>query len=217
MKKKFESLSFTLLESAKGIFRNINFYQTRMNKSFLTGFTLAEILIVCGLFAILITIGAGIFLSHNRFYENQAGEISSINSTREAADRINEYARAAIILVSSYTYNSVLYTSGSQIVIFGLPAIDSANNIIEGSFDYVIIGANPVHPNRMELIVDPNPSSARIARNLLLTDRLTSLTFTYDNQDFSQVRKISYEFRVTDIGRSPGTERVFGSSTLRNK
>ncbi len=181
------------------------------------GFTLVELLVVVALFAILVILIVGIFLSNSRFYETQTGEVRAINATREAADRLNEYTRGAIEFVSSYVYNSVNYTSGTGTVILKLPSLDAAKNVIANTYDYVIFGANPNASNRLELIVDPHPSSIRLPRVLQVSDKLTAVNFTYDNPDFAQARRVSYDMQVTEFGRSQASEQVFGSATLRNK
>ncbi len=186
-------------------------------RKFLTGFTLGELTVVIALFSVLITVGVGIFLYNNRFYETQSGEIFSITATREASDRINEYARAAVAFEPSRIYDGRNYTTGTQVVILKLPALDAADQVISEKFDYAIIGSNPSNAKRLELILDPDAVSSRGARLLLLSERLTSINFTYDDPNLALARKLSYEIVVTDIGRSPGSEQIFGSATLRNK
>jgi len=181
------------------------------------GFTLAEILVVIALLVILITVGTQIFIYNNRFYENQAGEIFSVTATREAADRINEYARAAVGLEANYLYGSTSYVTDAQTAIFRIPGLDAAGQTISGVYDYAIMGPNPTDPKRLELIVDPDPASVREQRLLLLTDKLTNITFTYDNADLGLVRRVDYEINVMDTGRTPASEQIFGSATLRNK
>lgn len=180
------------------------------------GFTLAEVLVVIFLFVILIMTVVGIFLYNNRFYENQSGEIASIHAAREASDRVNEFARQALFIESSYTYNSVNYNTGPGTVIFRLPALEADDDIIVGVYDYAVIGASSTVPNLLELISAPHPSSARPARYLLLSDKLTALTFTYDNANLALAKNISYDITVTETGRHPAEERVRGSATLRN-
>src|SRR3989344_5779308 len=104
-----------------------------------------------------------------------------------------------------------------QTVIFQISSLDIDNAVIPGSYDYVIIGANPNTPSRLELIVDPALGSSRPARNLLLSGKLTTVNFVYDNSDFALTRRVDYTILVTDVGRSPGQEQISGSVTLRNK
>lgn len=181
-----------------------------------SGFTLAEILVVTALFVLLILIGTGVFLYNNRFYENQTGEIASIQAGREAADRINEFARLAVAFEPSFIYNSINYTTGTSTVIFRLPSVEADGDVILGVYDFVVIGASSTVPNFFELISSPHPSSSRPARYLLLTNKLSAIIFTYDNSNLSLAKNISYDFTVTQTGRSPAKERITGSATLRN-
>ena len=180
------------------------------------GFTLAEVLVVTFLFVILIMIGAGIFLYNNRFYENQSGEVFSISATREAGDKINEFTRQAVAIESAYTYNSINYSTGAQIVVLKLPALEADNDIIAGVYDYVIIGASSTAPSLLELITAPHSASARPGRYLLLSNKLAALNFTYDNTNLALAKSIIYDITVKETGRSPAQERVRGSATLRN-
>lgn len=187
-----------------------------MKKNQKWGFTLAEVLVVTFLFVTLIVIATGIFLYNNRFYENQSGEIASIQAVREAGDRINEFARQALAMEAAYTYNSINYNTGPSTVIFRLPALEADDDVIAGVYDRVIIGASSTAPNLLELISAPHPSSARPGRYLLLSDKLTALNFTYDNANLTLAKSITYDITVKETGRHPAQERVRGSATLRN-
>lgn len=184
-----------------------------MNK----GFTLVEVIVVTGLVAILVVVGGGIYLANSRFYETQSGEILAIHNTREVGDRLSDYGRGAVAILSSYTYNSVVYNTGADTVIFQVPSQNQSGGIISGSFDYVIVGTDPANASRLLLIVDPAAGSKRLPRTRELTNQLASLGFTYDNADLSQAKNMTYQITVTQSGRSPGSEQIFGGVTLRNK
>ncbi len=181
------------------------------------GFTLAEVLVVTGLMSILISLGVGIFLANNKFYQNQTGKVLNVNVTREAADRINEYTRLGITFATSHIYNLVTYTTGPETLILQIPSVESDGDIISGVFDYVIITKDLGAANRLLLIVDSHPSSSRLARFYEITSALTSLSFTYDNADLSLARKVAYQIDVLQAGRYPASEQINGSASLRNK
>jgi len=182
-----------------------------------SGFTLAELVVVIGLFGILLVLGFGILLSNYRFYANQSDEIRAVNATREAGNRLSELARGAGAFVVSYTYGSTTYTTGPTTVILQIPSIDSSDAIIVGSFDYGIVTQDLVSSNRLIIITDPDPQSARRERTLELTDKLTGFLLTYDNSDLALAKNVEYEITVTyDAAASPATEHVVGAATLRN-
>lgn len=180
------------------------------------GFTLAEILVIIALLLIIMVLGLGIFVSNNRFYENQTGKIALVNAFREAADRLAEYGREAINFETTYIYGGTTYTSGPATVIFRLPGKDVSGNILSGVYDYAIVTMGQADPARLELIVDADPASARPERNLLLTGRLTNLAFTYDNVSIASAGRLTFEISGTAWGRNPATEKIYGQVTLRN-
>lgn len=181
------------------------------------GFTLVEILVVTGLVGILMVIGVAIYLANNRFYETESGEIFSVANTRDAADKISEYGRLAAGLVSSHVYASVTYNTGATAAVFRVPSINSSGQIITGTYDYVVIGRDPENSSRLILILDADPGSSRTERTLQLTDKLAALSFTYDDADPSFAKNMNFEIRVTQTGRYPATEQIYGGVTFRNK
>lgn len=181
------------------------------------GFTLAEVLVVTALFAILAVLGAEIFLQNNRFYETQGGEILSISATRESGNKIEEFTRMGIAFENSHAYAGTTYTLGPTAVVVKMPAVDAAGNVISGAFDYAIVAANPVAAAKLEFILDADAASARRDRLVLLSDKLSSLNFTYDNADPAAARQVEYEIAIQQTGRNPAGERLYGRVTLRNK
>ena len=159
----------------------------------------------------------GVLISNNRFYSSQSGEIKSINSTREAGDKINEFARSANSFVVSHIYSSVTYTTGSALVVFQIPSIDSSGGIVASTYDYAIIGQDPNDSSRLLMVMDADAASDRKDRLVELSDKLSSISFIYDNIDLSLAKNIIYDITVTeDLGANPASEHVTSSATIRN-
>lgn len=180
------------------------------------GFTLVEIIVVVAISVVLILVGTGIFLSNGRFYENQKGEIMSVNATREAADRVNEFARGADSILSSRIFGGTNYTTDAAGVIFRLPAIDSSGNLLAAAYDHIFFGRDPGNASRLLLIVDGAAGSLRGSRTLEVSNRLAAVTLAYDDADPTLAGQVIYTITVTETGRSPGSEEVTGTATLRN-
>ena len=193
-------------------------YNTKnKSKEFLTGFTLAEILVVTAIAAILMVVGAAIYLSNNRFYQNQSAEIRVVSNTRQAADRISEFGRNAVGIESSYVYDSVTYATGATAAVLKVPSINSSGGVISETYDYIIVAQDPDDSSRLILIADPAPGSNRAERVLELTDRLDLINFIYDNVTPSLAKNVNFQIRVRDNGPFPASEEVYGGVTLRNK
>ena len=193
-------------------------YNTKnKSKEFLTGFTLAEILVVTAIAAILMVVGVAIYLSNNRFYQNQSAEIRVVSNTRQAADRISEFGRNAVGIESSYVYDSVTYATGATAAVLKVPSINSSGGVISETYDYIIVAQDPDDSSRLILIADPAPGSNRAERVLELTDRLDLINFIYDNVTPSLAKNVNFQIRVRDNGPFPASEEVYGGVTLRNK
>ena len=181
------------------------------------GFTLIEVLVVTGIVAVLSVFAAGIFIANNRFYLNQSAEIQAVVGTWQSGDRINEYGRTAAAFVASRIYNSTTYTTGAETVIFQIPSINASQQIIASTYDYVYITKDLSNISRLILIVEPNAASARLARSVELTNKLSVVSFTYDNGSPSQASNMTYRIKIDTGGRYPGVEDLRGGVTLRNK
>src|SRR3989338_5696796 len=186
-----------------------------MNSRKNTAFTLLEVVVVIGLIALMAIFVVGIMIANNRFFNNQTGEITAISGTRQIADRILEYGRLAVSVASSYTYNTVDYSSGATSVIFQIPSINSAGQVLT-TYDYVIITKDSVNPLRLLLFLVPDAASARVPRNVELTNKLGDVLFTYD-PNAASADAVNYSIQINMGGPSGAAETVEGRVTLRKK
>lgn len=198
-------------ESAKTRIMN---YDLKMRGA--RGFTIAELVVVVSLFAILVLFVFGTLIANNRFFKTQSGEIRAINSAREVADRINESARSAAAIASAHTYLTVQYATGGTLVVFQIPAIDSAGEIIASVYDYVIIGRDPNNSSRLIMIVSADAASVRKERVLEFSDKLSAIQLTYDDPDLMLAKNVIYDITFTEEAANPAVERITGSATIRN-
>src|SRR3989344_3878698 len=174
------------------------------------GFTVAEILVVIAILAVISVLLVGIFLANSRFYENQSGEIQAVSATRLATDYLNDAGRASVSLAASIIYSGTTYTQGPTLVIFKMPALDTSKNIISGSYDYIVLGRDPGNTSRLVYVVSASAGSYRKSRLLELSNKLTSINFTYDNADPNIAKNVNYDVTLTYDGRTPGTEKIYG-------
>lgn len=174
-------------------------------------------LVVIAIASVLSVFAAGIFIANNRLYQNQSGEITAVSATRQIADRVNEYGRTAVGIVASRAYGGTTYTTSAETVIFQVPSVDASNQIIANTYDYAFVTKDLSNASRLLLMLEVNAASARLARNTELTDKLSIVSFTYDNATPSLANNVTYRVKVDTGGRSPGIEDLRGGITLRNK
>src|SRR5689334_16825309 len=98
------------------------------------GFTLVEILIVVALVAVSSMVLADMFIGHNRLYRTQTAELNVTGDARTSLDDIDGYVRQANRTLDSYS----TYIAGSEVLILQIQSINSSNQLIAGTFDYVV-------------------------------------------------------------------------------
>lgn len=184
-----------------------------------TGFTLIEILVVIGLFALLMLFATGIFLSHNGLYYAQRAEINAVGSARGALDDMTDEIREAIAVETSAVYQSVIYTTDVDTLALRLPAVDASGVPSAGTYDHVIYYIDSANPKYLRKITAPDAASFRRAEDKkLITEHLSSIVFTYNNSTPDQASRININFTTQDTSRLATraitlTEDVY----LRNK
>lgn len=141
------------------------------------GFTLAEIVIVVGLATILFGALSYIYVGFVRTYPRLDASLSITAGAGAITDATHEAGLQATRVVTSHVFSGITYASGGTVVVFELPAIDSAGAIVSGAYDYIGIYASG---NEAYSITDADPASSRIDGTKKLTDTLAELSFTYD-------------------------------------
>jgi Tfp pilus assembly protein FimT len=179
------------------------------------GVTLVEILI-----ATVITFVVGGFLvatlvNQTGIFYQQSSIVNQGVSLNDVMARINSDIRESSAIAVSVTYNSVEYTTGSDSVIFELPAYNS-QGILSGVSDYIVIKVDDENENVLRRLVLPDQQSLRSSSNTVLTSILESVEYIYlDSSDEivqpSSASKVSATVTVLARTGSIGSPR---SSTI---
>lgn len=174
------------------------------------GFTLIELIIVLGIFSILVFFLAYISGYHFQTYDNENAELNITNDARTALDDVDNYVRQAHRILSTYT----TYTTGNTTLIVQIPSIDSSGQIIDSTYDIVVFyrsGSNFIRQ------VFPNTSSSRSSATRNLAAGVTSLTFSYNNTDYTQSTQVTTSITIQQqAGTQTRSITVSSQSTLRN-
>lgn len=180
-----------------------------------SGFTLIETIIVVALFAIMIVAIFGLFDYHAKIYKYQEALVRVSGSARSALNAIQFYTLQAHAVLASQTVNGTAYTSnGSSTMILQLPALNGSGNIISNTWDYVVF-----HVNGANLIetIQADPASSRNSGDVLLSDSLQSIVFTYDNNSFPLVGKVTLSLQTTQqLVSGTVSFQTEGTFSLRN-
>jgi len=159
--------------------------------NFKSGFTLIEVVIVIGLVSVCSIILSQLFIGQNRLYNSETAELDITGDARTALDDIDSYVRQSNRALSSFS----TYTAGSQVLILQIQSINSSNQLIAGTFDNVVYYLSGSGLFRQ---VFPNVASSRSAITKKLASGVNSLTFTYNNADYSLVTEVQVDTTVQE-------------------
>lgn len=157
------------------------------------GFTLIEAIICIALVAAGSLVLSAMFLSQTKLYGSQTSELDVTNSVRTALDDIDNYVRQSYRVVSSYS----TYSAGSQVLILQIQSVNSSNQLIAGTYDYVVYYLDSGNIYRQ---VFADASSSRASLTKLVASNVTALTFTYNNASFPSVSEVATSITAAEAG-----------------
>lgn len=191
------------------------------------GLTLIELVIAIGLFSLLSITLTAIFNQAWRSYYYQQAKTHLQGKAEQAINKIVDTSRETLTVVSTYTASDEnTYTTSDQELVLELAAIDENNQIIADQYDYFIFLRDPTNNKNLLLLVYPDEASARPEEDKVLTDRLASLAFSFQNDQGETIVSNFEETVMIEINLSLEGEPKYGQTAqvqttskarLRNK
>lgn len=154
------------------------------------GFTIIEVVITIALTAILLLALFSLFDWHNRLFYFQQAEVYVSGSARSSLNDLSTYIAQSSAVLDTHTFGSNNYSSGANTIVLQLPSTDASGNILANTFDYVAFYTTG--GQLMEQVL-PASGSFRTAVTKQLSDTLNTITFTYDDPDFDQVKNVTID------------------------
>lgn len=136
---------------------------------------------------------------------------------------IEKSIRLAQIVSVGYPESSPTYTTSATTLVLKVPAFDSNGNLLENTFDYMIITADLSNLKILRKMVFPAPASVRGQVNQVLSTNLSSISFSYLDLAGNLVSptsasKIDFTINVaTPIGVYTQQDSAKSTVSLRNK
>ncbi len=153
------------------------------------GFSILEVIIGVGIFIVLFLALFGIYEGYGKLYSVGQAEITTLKNVRIALNEVNNFAAQAHRVLASQIINNISYQSSSTTLILQLPAITSAGDTIPDSWDYAVFYLGTT--TTLYRFLQADAASARSPAGLkALSTGVSNVTFTYDNADFTQVKKV---------------------------
>lgn len=157
------------------------------------GFTLLEAVIVIGMSVIALIALTNLFLIFNAMYGYQQAFMATAGSSGAAMNAFEAVILPADQVLASHNFNGTTYSSAATVLVLELPAIDSSGNTLPSAKDYVVFYASSENLYRL---MQADASSARVSGLKKLSTTLSSLSFTYDNSDFTKVTNVTADIQT---------------------
>lgn len=178
------------------------------------GFSLIEATIVMGISATALIALVNLFLLFNSTYGYQQAFLSAAGSSGAAINAIEAAVLPASQVLASRDFSGTTYSSATTTLVLELPAIDSSGNILVGVRDYIAFYASSTTLYRL---TQAGAGSVRPSGIKQLSTTLNTLSFTYDDADFTKVTNVSVDLRTqARFKQQTADGHVRGRFFLRN-
>lgn len=174
------------------------------------GATLLELAVAIAVTAIMFTILGAVFIAQGRFSAIHDAIAETQLASFNALDATGLYTASARAIVASAVINSVSYTTGNDLVVLELPSIDSNEDIVASTYDYVAIGVDPSATNTFIVDLDANAASARADLTRKITDMVDKAIFRYNTVDATSANTIELFVRTSKDARGSSVMTSLG-------
>lgn len=187
------------------------------------GFTLAEILVVVVIFGLVGALLVQTLIQNNSIFYQQSARVSEGISLNNATKQLSLDIKSASSIAPGYPEAGPFqYTSTTDSLVLKIPSIDPSGNVIDSTFDYIIIYKDQTDPKKLKRQFIHTPPSTRTDSDKVLLDNLQDLTFSYfDQNDLvttpAFASKINFNLNVfTQLGANSQTSNSSVEIILRN-
>ena len=185
-----------------------------------SGFSLLEIVIVIGVSVIVCLLIVSILVSNTGFSYKQTAIVSEGLSLNDVIREIDDVVRQASSVAVSYPETEPIFTTGDETLVLKLPSLSAAGNMDE-VYDFLVI-AKDENPKILKIKIFPDPQSSRASQDKVLTTILSSVKFSYLDENGntappSSAVSIGVDLTVLSKTGSIGSNRSVSAVTkLRN-
>lgn len=162
------------------------------------GFTLLEVVITISIFLIMFLALVSFFVSSNSTFNYDKGFVDTASGAEQVMTAVSQNVIQADQVVASHAFSSGTYATGTTTLVLELPSVDASGSTISGSSDYVAVYQSGTSAYER---IEANASSARKTATKLLTDKLSSLSFTYDASDLTLVTTVTADVQTQATAR----------------
>ena len=149
------------------------------------GITLIETMIGLAISALLVVILSYCLVIVLRLNEAQKTISALTSSTDRGIYRISSNIQQSSQILADAIISGTTYTTSSTVLVLKIPTVNSAGQIISGSYDTVVYRRNPSDLSELQEITDAETGSTRFDGTHIIARFVTNLLFRYNNSDYS--------------------------------
>lgn len=143
------------------------------------GFSLTELLVALGIAGVIVFLFVQILLQSNGLFYQQSVKVDQGLTLNDAISLIGSDIKSATAVASGYPADSPTVLSSANSLVLQLASIDNSGEVINNSFDYLVIAPDQARPQVLREQLFPDPSSSRKSINRVLLSNLSKVTFYY--------------------------------------
>lgn len=185
------------------------------------GFGLVELLIAITLAGVIGTVLVTLLVQNQGLFIRQSTKVSQGINLNDTQAEISNSIKVSSGIVSTNPIGTPQFTTGSDIIVLSLPAIDSQGQKIEQVFDYIII-LQDSSTSTVKKKLFASASSSRPAEDKVLARGVQLLQFVYKDQignivSATSASKVNFTITLLDTsGYGQQQTALSGEVTLRN-
>ncbi len=149
-----------------------------------------EALTVIGVMTIILVMVSQIFAVSYDIFVKQSARTDNDTGAILATRVISDMTRGADEVLASQTINGTSYTTSSATLVLRMPTVDTSDNIVAGSYDYVAFFRDAVDNTKIDSDSQPATGSQRVPGKKLVTAYNQTLAFRYNNPDPTQANRV---------------------------
>ena len=181
------------------------------------GFTIMEGIAVIGIMTIVLVMVNQIFAVTYDIFVKQSARTDTETGAVLAARTISELTRGASAVETSKVINGTTYTTSADVLVLKMPTIDSSNNVVASTYDYVAIYRDGTVPTKIFSDIDAATGSKRADGQRLVTAYNVTAKFRYNAATVTDTKRVQvYLVNLQTKRNTTITTKAWTAIFLRN-
>lgn len=172
------------------------------------GLSLLEAIIYIFIATLIIAVISEIFINQSSLGQKRTYQSDVELNASAGIEVIKTAIQGAGTVVASRTFGGTAYTSDANTLILELPSIDASDDIVVGSYDYVVFFLDPSDPTLLKATTEAAAGSARQSSTRIISSFVSSAEFRYNKVNTAD---------STSIDATIATEKTLGTQIFSAK